>query len=677
MNQNKIFRVSSFLGWRKLCLSLLLIAGTAHAQDGLWKSYLSYYEPTEIEQAGNNMLYVLASNGLYAYNKTDKSVQIYDKINALTDCGIAHIAWCQAAKRLVIVYQNNNIDLMAPNGNVVNIADYMNKSMPTDKTVNAVDVWGKYAYLSTGFGIVKINVGNGTISDTYQLGFKVEYSYVKDGFLYAASKSHGLYRISVKDNMLDKKKWKHVGEYVDRQKKLNNEQLSLLKNIAPDSPKYNNFGFLRLHNGQLFTVGGGYNVVSDLNRPGCIQVLSNNKWTIYQDNIKKITGVSFIDLNSITIDPNDEKRVFCSGRTGLYEYRNGKFYKLYSYDNSPLIPTFANNKEYTVVQDVLFDSKGNLWCINSLNNLQNILELTADGKWVSHRSDALYINGQGLVNMKHMFFDSRNLMWFVNDSYVCPSFYAYDRSNGHMNSYKTFVNEDGISLKPRYIHAIAEDLYQNIWIGTDIGPLMLDKKQIMVDNPVLTQIKVPRNDGTNSADYLLSGININCIVIDKANRKWFGTDKNGIFVISPDNLYQIYHFTQNNSKLLSNNIESMAINSTTGELFIGTDRGLCSYMTNDQIAANGMIIENVYAYPNPVRSDYKGAITITGLEENSDVKIVTVNGTLVNEGHATNGQYKWYGLDMGGYRVASGVYMVEVATSDGNKGVVCKIAIVN
>ena len=74
MNQNKIFRVSSFLGWRKLCLSLLLIAGTAHAQDGLWKSYLSYYEPTEIEQAGNNILYVLASNGLYAYNKTDKSV---------------------------------------------------------------------------------------------------------------------------------------------------------------------------------------------------------------------------------------------------------------------------------------------------------------------------------------------------------------------------------------------------------------------------------------------------------------------------------------------------------------------------------------------------------------------------------------------------------------------------
>lgn len=88
--------------------------------------------------------------------------------------------------------------------------------------------------------------------------------------------------------------------------------------------------------------------------------------------------------------------------------------------------------------------------------------------------------------------------------------------------------------------------------------------------------------------------------------------------------------------------------------------------------------DNVWAYPNPVRPDYRGAITIVGLEDDADVKIVTSNGTLVNQGRASGGEYKWYGIDQNsGKRVASGVYMVEIATATGEKGVVCKIAIVN
>ena len=87
--------------------------------------------------------------------------------------------------------------------------------------------------------------------------------------------------------------------------------------------------------------------------------------------------------------------------------------------------------------------------------------------------------------------------------------------------------------------------------------------------------------------------------------------------------------------------------------------------------------DNVYAYPNPVRPDWNGPITITGLTYNADVKIVTSNGVLVNEGRSTGGSYTWDGNDQKGHRVASGVYMVQTATADGKKGTVCKIAIVN
>ena len=63
----------------------------------------------------------------------------------------------------------------------------------------------------------------------------------------------------------------------------------------------------------------------------------------------------------------------------------------------------------------------------------------------------------------------------------------------------------------------------------------------------MTQVKVPRNDGTNYADYLLAGTDITACVIDKANRKWFGTGGSGIYLIGSDNLTQLQHFTASNS----------------------------------------------------------------------------------------------------------------------------------
>lgn len=192
---NKTFRRTANIHFPKsikdlvsLFMLIFFYTSSLSAQTGKWKSYLSYYNPTEIETAGSNMLYVLASNSLYSYNKSDKSLQTYDKTTVLNDCGIAHIAWCQKAKRLLIVYENQNIDLLEQNNNVVNIVDYKNKSMTSDKTVYSINISGNYAYLATGFGIIKLNVADAEISDTYQLGFKVDYSYVQNGYLYAASR---------------------------------------------------------------------------------------------------------------------------------------------------------------------------------------------------------------------------------------------------------------------------------------------------------------------------------------------------------------------------------------------------------------------------------------------------------------------------------------------------------
>lgn len=205
---------------------------------------------------------------------------------------------------------------------------------------------------------------------------------------------------------------------------------------------------------------------------------------------------------------------------------------------------------------------------------------------------------------------------------------------------------------------------------------MINSSEVGKDSPTFTQIKVPRNDGTNYADYLLEGMNISSIVIDGGNRKWFGTKGNGVYLISADNMTEVHHFTSENSKLLSDNIESIAVNEKNGEVFFGTDKGLCSYMSDASTTNENMTKENVWAYPNPVKPDYTGLIAITGLSFNSDVKIVTSNGILVNQGRSNGGTYLWNGYDQKGKKVSSGIYMVETATNEGSKGTVCKIAII-
>ena len=659
-----------------ILLSFLLLQVTSYraiAAIGDWKAYMAYSEVQEIEQAGN-LIFVQASNNLYVYNQNDQSIQTFSKMDYLSDCGIQHIAYNKAAKRLLIFYSNANMDLMnISNYDVQNLSDYYSASTTGEKTVNDIYMYGKYAYMSNGFGIIKVNVADGEISDTYNLGFKVNWCEIKDSHIYAYSQTNGQYRALLTSNLLDKNNWSKVGGYVAKKQEDKSALKQIISTLQPGGPKYNNFYGMRFVNNLLYTCGGLWGHLIDAGRPGTIQLLDKGNWTIYDDSIAAKTGIKYVDVNSVDVDPLDPNHVFAGAKSGLYEFQNGKFIKHYNSENS-LITSFNNtSKNYQLITSVKFDTDGNLWMLNSQSpSNQSLIEYTKEGKWVSHHKPELY----NLGSLECLMQDSRGLLWFVNNHHELPSIYCYQASTDQLNKYSSFVNEDGATLSPVFIRYVTEDKNQDIWIGTNIGPLLLYKKDITSDTPIFTQVKVPRNDGTNYADYLLSGVDISCIAIDGSNRKWFGTNGNGIYVISNDCLTQIYHFTTNNSNLLSNNIEAIAINEQTGEVFAGTDKGLCSYMSDASSPNNEMTKDNVWAYPNPVKPDYTGLITITGLSFDADIKIVTTNGILVNQGRSNGGTYTWNGKDLKGQKVASGIYMVETATSDGSKGTVCKIAIV-
>lgn len=622
------------------------IALPLHAQVGTWKNYLAYHEVQNICEA-SHYLFVLASNDLYQYNQNDKSITTYDRINGLSDTYITHIAWNPTAKRLIAIYKNANIDLIDTSGKIINISAIYNKTMTEDKTVNKIIIDGIYAWLDCPFGYVKINMQKAEVTGTY-------------------TPSHTEYPTTLPD----------YDEYQNLEK-----YKPVVSTLSPGGPEVNHFFEMKFVNNQLLTTAGEYTSYIEKVYPGCIQVLKDGEWQIYQDDISTITDFDYIDIDCIDVDPKDQTHVYAGGRTGLYEFKDGKLVKFYNEDNSPLVSAYSRGtylRNYIIVKGIKFDAAGNLWVINNHSNKSSLFKLTPDHEWHDLDDESLYDSNSGLSmqGMRQMIIDSRGLLWWVNDHWDSSSVICYDMNSEEAIVYKSFSNQDGTTIIPTTVKSIAEDRDGNIWIGTGVGPFYIDKKEI--GNPAITlqQVKVPRNDGTSYADYLLSGVTITSICVDPGNRKWFGTTDNGAYLISADNLTQIHHFKTDNSKLLSNIINDIKINQKSGEVFFATENGLCSYMSDATETSETMTDDNVYAYPNPVTPDYTGLITIVGLSYDADVKITASNGAVIAEGRSNGGMFTWDGCDKSGKRVASGIYFVITATSDGRSGTCCKIAVI-
>ena len=232
------------------------------------------------------------------------------------------------------------------------------------------------------------------------------------------------------------------------------------------------------------------------------------------------------------------------------------------------------------------------------------------------------------------------------------------------------------------VRSLAEDQNGNLWLGTNQGILVIySPSRLFTDGSVYAQpIIVPRDeppgeDGTIPGDVLLGEQVVTAIEVDGANRKWLGTSAGGAYLVSEDGLEQVLQFNELNSPLLSDNIIDICVDGVSGEVFFGTDRGIISY-TGDAMEGNSAYT-NVVVYPNPVRETYTGPIAIKGLMAETSVKIQDMGGNLVFETESMGGQATWDGKNFRGERVATGVYMIFLANSDGSMTHVTKLLFIH
>ncbi len=188
---------------------ILLLGVTAKAAIGDWKLHTAYCDATYCQIVGSK-IYVLASGSLFTYDKEDGEVYTYDRINELSDYDITHIAYCKEIEALVIIYRNANIDILYSNGYVYNISDFKSKILP-NKNINGIYINGTTAYISTGFGIVQLNLEKLEFTNTYNIGYNTYCSYIYDNHLYIGTEN-GIYKGAINDNLLDKANWSKIND---------------------------------------------------------------------------------------------------------------------------------------------------------------------------------------------------------------------------------------------------------------------------------------------------------------------------------------------------------------------------------------------------------------------------------------------------------------------------------
>ena len=139
----------------------------------------------------------------------------------------------------------------------------------------------------------------------------------------------------------------------------------------------------------------------------------------------------------------------------------------------------------------------------------------------------------------------------------------------------------------------------------------------------------------------------------------------------------IEHFTTTNSLLPTNSVQSVMCDPNSNVVYFGTANGILAYNSTSAPASEDY--SEVYAYPNPVRPDYTGWITIKGLMNNSLVKITDAAGNMVAQMRSDGGMAVWDGCNVNGQRVRSGVYFVFASqnANGSSSGAVTKILVVN
>lgn len=763
-----------------LLLFAVIITKAQNAKIGQFYDHLPYSSATVIAKS-NDKIFVGAGQAMFTYDIADGSIETLSKVNALSDLGITSLAYSDALGKLIIGYESGNIDILQ-NNRIINIPDIVRTSIQGVKSVNSILIDGNLAYLSAGFGVVKLDIQRNEIKETFFIGDDATSVFVNEialfnDTIYAATKQ-GMYAAKLTGtNLVDFQNWTQLQSLpIGNYNTICQSENMLITNFntsvynqdtiwSLSNNKWSKTSFPEYFNGELnkiffqngkwlfaYAFGArfvepdlsssysmpGYGNGFKTSEVGGIIIESNNKYWVADKNYGLLlqefgtynqflpagpasfqawamdykndelwvasgsltpgrannfqrNGIyryknrewssfngggydSIFDITSIAINPFTPGEVYAgSWGKGLAKTQDGVLMQVFDGSNSTI--TANSVFEYYTVGDVTFDANGTLWAtVSGLPNANVTFPIVSyDGTtWRGYDMNNQLVTQTAATEL---LIDDFNNKWFVSDGngvFVFNDNNTPDEDNDDKIALITTGESKG-NLPTKQVNAIAMDNDAKLWIGTDEGLIVVNSTFSPFDNQLTADRIIIEQEG--AFEFLLESVIINTIKIDGANRKWIGTQSNGVYLITADGQETIHQFTADNSPLLSNTIFDIEIFGSTGEVFFATDKGLMSYIgdATDPDAYDGP----TYAYPNPVRPDYEGEIGIKGLVPNAEVKITDITGNVIYETFSKGTTATWDGNSLNGKRAQTGVYIVFSVADDGEEKEVAKILFIN
>ncbi len=459
----------------------------------------------------------------------------------------------------------------------------------------------------------------------------------------------------------------------------NLEDISQREEFLPDGPYLNFFSKLEIVNNTLISTSTVAFPQSDpFNPVRGYYLFEEGAWSSY--NLRTSAEMAANNFQTVFSEASTSNDFYFGswGRGILRHNIETNEISIFNAGNSELTG-ITNARSFIVISGMASDNEERMWATSYDSDKPLNVQETGSDEWshfpkVNIPTDNLYFN---------LFIDSNDQKWislvdFSNNGKGLLVLDTGDPLTATDDKFKKLTADDNNgNLPDELITTIVEDKNGEVWIGTARGIARFIFPNFIVEsnNPNDYQAQWLINEDTSAISrFLLRDVNVSTIAVNQANQKWIGSVNQGIWVLNEEGSRIEKRFTKENSPLISNNILSIAVNDKTGEVFISTDLGLVSY--KDLAITPVTKMDELKVFPNPFSYSRNSRIVIEGLSEITDIKILGVDGTVVQELQTRGGRVSWDGFDSQGNRLGTGVYFVVALERSGSEKGVGKVVII-
>lgn len=572
--------------YRIIALLLILLSplfSRAQLQPiGQWREHLPWHQAFRVVHTAD---YIWAATpwSIFSVDLEENSLTRWTKVNGLSETGVSTIGVDETTQQLIIAYTNSNVDILE-DGQVTNINAIKNAAIAGDKNIYSIFVRNQLAYLSTGIGIVVIDLHKNEVKDTYIIGIdgdKIRVNGVATdaGFFYAAT-AEGLKKAPINNNNLaDFRSWQNesginglppgpmhaivvaqnnvITEKNDSLFILNSGTWNFLyhdgwniKNISISGDKIL-LSEVQNANGRVIVLNASGAVTNTIQHnnftpaPGQTIFFQNNYWIA-----DSVAGLS--KYTGSTFEPYIPNSPF-SIATGSLDAYNKIVLAASGSVNSNWEPTGNKSGIYRFADHQW--SNFNLRNLPQFDSLPDIITVLADP-----RDESIWAGsyGGGLVNIRN----NNEVTIYKQNSPVQPAYFNNDQYR---------------------ISGLARDAEQNIWVA---------------NYGANTELHVRKTDGnwrSFAIPYPLVEKAVSQIVIDDLDQKWIVSPKGGGLVCfnhgesvdNPgDDQYMWYRAGTGNGNLPDNNVLCIA-KDKFNFIWVGTSRGIGIIYCPQQVFQSG------------------------------------------------------------------------------------------